>query len=221
MHVELNNLRVFSQNLRKRNPKWMKRLIKDVGESFGQCVTLLQEVRTWDHAVIGGTEVLTEGGKDCAVAIPFCMRSQIKEVHHGDLFTAVQVGHTVIVSAHLPCVGAQFDACATTTMEEISAIVHSWKTRSENAALHLVLGGDLKITLPANRSPFTGTRILERQHRTGIQRREEVMEWMVSLELGAVNTFPAEVGDGQELWTWGNSNGVRTQIDYICCSEGV
>ena len=127
----------------------------------------------------------------------------------------------MIVSAHLPCVGAQFDACATTTVEEISAVVHSWKTRSENAALHIVLGGDLNITLPANRSPFTGTRILERQHRTGIQRREEVMEWMVSLELRAVSIFPAEIGDGQELWTWGNSNGVRTQIDYICCSEGL
>ena len=47
------------------------------------------------------------------------------------------------------------------------------------------------------------------------------MEWIVSLELRAVNTCPAELGDGRELWTWGNANGVRIQIDYICCSEGV
>ena len=110
MHVELNNLRVFSQRLRKRNPKWMKRLIKDVGESFGQCVTLLQEVKTWDHAVIGGKEVLTEEGNDCGGDI---LLHEIANRRNAS-WRSFHVAHAVIVSAHLLCVGAQFDACATT-----------------------------------------------------------------------------------------------------------
>eukprot|EP00973_Karenia_brevis_P027688 3816454-Karenia_brevis.AAC.1 len=99
-------------------------------------------------------------------------------------------------------------------MKAVSSLVHAWKSRSKPVK-HQVISGDFNVTLPSSCHPITGKHVHKRQNYCK-KRVDAIMDWLASLELKALNTWIPGPTDSQQTWTWKNSRGFRSQIDYIC-----
>lgn len=219
MHAEFASFKVFSFNLRQKNAeRWGRKVVKAVREAYDRCIILLQEASSWKNAEIANYAIFSERGKDCAIGVPASLRSSVDKDHHDERFTAIQIHNVGFISVHLPHSGRP-DHEFYDTMTRISALIELWKS-SQRPLKHLVLGGDLNVSLPAYRLPITGPHIYERPTHSK-HRVDSVLDWLAGLQLRASNTWVPELTRSQQTWTWKNSKGHRAQLDYICPSESL
>eukprot|EP00973_Karenia_brevis_P005035 693416-Karenia_brevis.AAC.1 len=80
---------------------------------------------------------------------------------------------------------------------------------------------DTNVTLPRNIDTVTGPSILERLRSHSPTMQTEVLAYLQSLRLRALNTYSPN-SDTTALWTCGLKRPLarRSQIDYICISDG-
>ena len=209
---------MFSHNLRQKNAKrWGRKVVKAVRGAYDRCIILFQEVASWEAADIDTYAIVSKVGCDCAVGVPSHLRSNIEKSHNDEFFTAIQIFSVCFVFVHLPHSGRPDDEVYS-CMTRISALIHNWKSHRKPVK-HVILGGDLNVTLPSNLHPITGPHVFNRCIRNK-ERVTIILDWLAELSLVALNTFPPEKAHSQQSWTRANTKGSRTQIDYIFMPQG-
>ena len=77
---------VVSLNSCRKNRRRGRALLKELRSLDNDMIIFLQEVKTWQDRLDDGMRILSEVGKDCAIAVPSRWGEAVLDVEHGEFF---------------------------------------------------------------------------------------------------------------------------------------
>jgi len=231
-------LNVGSWNLQHRNlfptadkSSALDLLMHSVAE--GNDIHLIQEFNnTWrDYFDHPDFDFYSIPDCDCGIIFPSAWSRLRRRVAASQRWAAIQLGETAYVSLHLPCNSPGLSPSQTSDLvmqilEDLACTLRSWKNRDHRSKTepikHIIIGSDCNLTLKSSIPHITGNQVWERENPHEFRvRHEALVDFLSQFKMRALNTFVSQRSATQPKWTWANTQGSRTQIDYLFISEDV